>query len=155
VFDLGFRVEYSDTDAMGVVHHASYLRWLERARIEWLRAENLSYQVLESQGLYLPVWNLEINYREPLYFDNEAKISLFFEKMGRCSVTFRYELFYHDRLMTLAKTSHVLCRKHVVDKAKDQKSDKVVAGLQQIVWKPVRLPKEWRVKWEPQKELKI
>ena len=68
------RVRYGETDQMGVVHHASYVLWLEEARIEWLRAHGQCYRSLEASGVFLPVIELQVRYRAPARFDEELTL---------------------------------------------------------------------------------
>ncbi len=68
------RVRYAESDQMGVAHHASYIPWLEEARIEWLRARGSSYRALEAGGVLLPVIDLRIRYKKPLRFDDLATL---------------------------------------------------------------------------------
>ena len=59
------RVNYSETDQMGVVYHARYLVWLDVARTEHLRLAGMSYRELEAAGLRLVVERAAIRYRQP------------------------------------------------------------------------------------------
>lgn len=69
-----FRVRYSETDKMGIVHHSSYVLWMEIGRVEWLRAKGLSYRELDDGGVALPVSKLEVNYKTPADFDDEIDL---------------------------------------------------------------------------------
>ncbi|NCQ61380.1 MAG: YbgC/FadM family acyl-CoA thioesterase, partial [Myxococcales bacterium] len=65
------RAGYGDTDQGGVVHHAVYLRWLEQARVEWLRARGLDFGELERRHrVTLVVANAELSYKRPARFDD-------------------------------------------------------------------------------------
>ena len=141
-FSIAVRVEYSDTDAMGIAHHASYLRWFERARVEWLRDQGLPYRKMESDGYFLPLMSAALEYKKPLQFDDEADLRLFLEDMGPCSVDIRYEVFFGGELATTGRTAHVLCKREVL------------ADEGRVNWKPTRIPKEWRIRWELLKEKK-
>src|SRR5688572_25390482 len=59
------RVNYSETDQMGVVYHARYLVWLDVARTEHLRLAGMSYRELEEAGLRLAVAEAVLRYRQP------------------------------------------------------------------------------------------
>ena len=45
------RVQYYETDQMGIVHHSNYIRWFEEARIDWMRHCGISYREMEKQGI--------------------------------------------------------------------------------------------------------
>lgn len=70
------RVRFAETDKMGVAHHSNYVVWLEAARVEWLRQRGMSYRDWEETGVSLVVNSLNINYRSPVYFDDELNINV-------------------------------------------------------------------------------
>ena len=57
-----YRVIYGDTDQMGVVYYANYLRWFEKGRSEFLRQIDLPYKTIEEQGLHFPVTEVSCRY---------------------------------------------------------------------------------------------
>ena len=68
------RVNYSETDQMGVAYHARYLVWLDVARTEHLRGRGASYRELEAAGLRLVVSEVSVRYRQPARFDDLLRI---------------------------------------------------------------------------------
>ena len=71
VYELTVRVYYEDTDAGGIVYHANWLRFFERARTDWLRALGVEHRKLESlEGVLLVVRDLAIDYRQPARLDD-------------------------------------------------------------------------------------
>lgn len=68
------RVNYSETDQMGVVYHSRYLVWLDIARTEYLRRTGMSYADLERRGLRLAVGELRIRYRQPARYDDRVRV---------------------------------------------------------------------------------
>lgn len=81
------RIYYEDTDAGGVVYHANYLRYFERARTEYLRDRGLSVSELAAQGHILPVVRLEIDYRAPAVYDDLLRIETKVFEVGKTSFT--------------------------------------------------------------------
>jgi acyl-CoA thioester hydrolase len=74
---LRVRVYYEDTDAGGIVYHATYLRWMERVRTEWLRALGARHSALaEHDGVQFVVSDLEIRYRRPARLDDLVDVDL-------------------------------------------------------------------------------
>lgn len=69
------RVRYGETDQMAVAHHASYVAWLEEARIAWMRANGLSYRDIEASGTMMPVVEVHIQYRRPARFDDVLELT--------------------------------------------------------------------------------
>jgi acyl-CoA thioester hydrolase len=83
------RVYYQDTDAAGVVFHATYLNFLERARIEWLRVRGFDLrEIVDRYGIFFIVRTLEIAYVRPAQLDDLVHASAQVLKMGRVQVTF-------------------------------------------------------------------
>src|SRR5262249_57312306 len=74
VSEIQVRVNYSETDQMGVVYHARYLVWLDMARTEHLREAGFSYKELEDQGIRLVVTDLKIRYAGPARYDDLVRI---------------------------------------------------------------------------------
>jgi acyl-CoA thioester hydrolase len=67
-------VRYHETDGQGRVHHAQYLNYFERGRVEMLRAMGFSYKAFEASGLMLVVRKMEIEYLFPAEFDDELEL---------------------------------------------------------------------------------
>ena len=87
------RVYYQDTDAGGVVFHATYLDFLERARMEWMRSRGFDARELASRfRLVFIVRRLEIAYMKPALLDDLVSVSATMENMGRAQLTFAQEV---------------------------------------------------------------
>jgi acyl-CoA thioester hydrolase len=87
------RVYWEDTDASGVAYHASYLRWFERGRTEWLRALGGGQQQwLEAEDLAFTVSELAIRYRRPARLDDLLEVHTRVAGRGRASLRFRQTL---------------------------------------------------------------
>jgi acyl-CoA thioester hydrolase len=87
------RVYYQDTDAGGVVFHATYLDFLERARMEWMRARGFDARELASRfRLVFIVRQLEIAFMKPALLDDLVAVSAAVEKIGRAQLTFAQEV---------------------------------------------------------------
>jgi acyl-CoA thioester hydrolase len=86
------RVYYEDTDAGGVVFYANYLKFFERARTEWLRAAGIEQNVLaDTERILFVVRSTGVDYHAPAKLDDELKLSVVVERMGRASVHFVQE----------------------------------------------------------------
>lgn len=70
------RVRFAETDAMGVVHHAAYLPYLEEARVEYLRSVGHPFDRLRADGYELPVAGVAARYLHPLHFDDVVDVHL-------------------------------------------------------------------------------
>ena len=83
------RVYYEDTDAGGVVYYANYLKFMERARTEWLRTRGLEQDVLlKEQDLVFAVRSLSIDYIRPARLDDLLQVRVTVSKLRRASIVF-------------------------------------------------------------------
>lgn len=89
---LPVRVRYGETDQMGVVHHASFLLYLEEARTRFMEERGQSYAALEKAGIGLPVRSLAISYRSAARFGEELNVVVRVDRLTKASVTFGYEI---------------------------------------------------------------
>ena len=94
VFSFPIRVYWEDTDAGGVVYHASYLRFLERARTEWLRAQGIEQQaVKDSDDLVMVVREMRIDFLKPARLDDLLAATSVLAERRRASFLVSQELF--------------------------------------------------------------
>lgn len=83
------RVYYEDTDAGGVVYYANYLKFMERARTEWLRTRGLEQDVLiKEQDLVFAVRSLSIDYIRPARLDDLLRVRVTVSELRRASIVF-------------------------------------------------------------------
>lgn len=101
------RVYWEDTDASGVVYHANYLRWFERARTEWLRAKGHDQESMRTQlGIAFTVASLEIRYLRPARLDDALEVQVEVPQARRASLGFVQRL-------RRAGTGELLCEASV------------------------------------------
>lgn len=101
------RVNYSETDQMGVVYHARYLVWLDIARTEHLRRSGMNYRELEQSGLRLAISEVVIRYRQPARYDDSIRIRCWVRAVASRKVDFGYAIEHAEdgRLLATASTS--------------------------------------------------
>jgi len=106
ISETSVRVNYSETDQMGVVYHARYLVWLDVARCEHLRLSGMSYRELEQAGLRLAVSELAIRYRQPARYDDLIRIRCWIREVASRRVDFGYAIEHAEdrRLLATAST---------------------------------------------------
>jgi acyl-CoA thioester hydrolase len=79
-FSHRLRTRFAETDAMGIIHHAAYLVYLEEARVEYLRAVGHPYDSVRAgdaaEARDFPVLEVSVRYRQPLRFDDRVDVSL-------------------------------------------------------------------------------
>ncbi len=104
VFSFPIRVYWEDTDAGGVVYHASYLRFFERARTEWLRAQGIEQQaVKESDDLVMVVREMHIDFLKPARLDDLLAATAVLAERRRASFLVSQELFRGEECLVRAK----------------------------------------------------
>ena len=103
-FSFPIRVYWEDTDAGGVVYHASYLCFLERGRTEWVRALGISqHAVRASDGLVLAVRGMQIDFLRPARLDDELRVTVVLEERRSASFSVAQELFRGDECLVRAR----------------------------------------------------
>lgn len=102
------RVYYEDTDASGVVYHANYLRYFERARTEWLRSLGLGHEVLMQQyGVAFTVSHMDIAFLRPARLDDELEATVLIAERKRASLRFAQTLRRRDDPSRVLATANV------------------------------------------------
>jgi acyl-CoA thioester hydrolase len=92
MFQARARVIYGDTDQMGVVYYANYLRFFELARSEFLIAHGRSYRDMEAEGFSLPVVEATCRYLLPARYEDVLLVGVEVPAVSRVTLTFRYEV---------------------------------------------------------------
>jgi acyl-CoA thioester hydrolase len=98
-----YRVIYGDTDQMGVVYYANYLRWFERGRCELLRQLGVPYGTIEARGIHFPVVEAHCRYAKPARYDDLILIESCLESVSRATLVFRYRILREDDSQPLAE----------------------------------------------------
>mgnify|MGYP003923256217 CR=1 FL=1 len=108
IFHWPVRVYYEDTDASGVVYHARYLHWFERARSEWLRSKGRSHQQMAQQfGAAFTVASLEVRYLKPARLDDALLTTVAVARQGHASLVFEQQLLRAEAPEMLLSTALV------------------------------------------------
>jgi len=97
-----YRVIYGDTDQMGVVYYANYLRWFERGRCELLRQLGVPYGTIEARGIHFPVVEAHCRYAKPARYDDVILIESCLESVSRAALIFRYRILREGESQPLA-----------------------------------------------------
>ena len=90
VVEVGFRVRYHETDAMGIVHHSSYINWFEEGRSAFTRAIGYPYSAMEADGVSLAVAELTARYHQPAHYDEQIVVSTCLQALRSRGMTFAY-----------------------------------------------------------------
>ena len=120
-FRFPVRVYYEDTDAAGVVYYANYLKFMERARTEWLAAMEFPLAVFEREhGVVFAVHRCEIDFRLPARLNDDLVVTVEGVQPGASRLVARQEVRREDAVLTSARVT--------------------LACLDAARWRPVRMP---------------
>lgn len=96
IFSIKQRVFYEDTDALGIVYYANYLRFMERARSEWLWSLGFCFDELGKQNIGFAVHHVNVDYRYPARLKDQILCTCSVATMGNTSVTFDQRVLNAD-----------------------------------------------------------
>ena len=100
------KINYYETDKMGVTHHSNYVRFMEEARIYFLDSIGCSYAKMEETGVISPVVGIEVNYKKTTTFADVLEIVVGVEKISPCKLSLTYDFKLGDTTVCTAKSSH-------------------------------------------------
>lgn len=83
-------INYYETDKMGIVHHSNYIRFLEESRCAWLRSIGLPYDMLEENGITIPVLGVECDYKHHVTYGDTIAIELSIEEYNGVRMNVKY-----------------------------------------------------------------
>ncbi len=89
-------VQYYETDRMGIAHHSNYVRWMEEARIDFLRQIGYPYETLEAEGMISPVTAVECRYRKSTTFGDTVEIRVAVSECRGVILKLRYAMTNQD-----------------------------------------------------------
>jgi len=97
------RVYYEDTDAGGVVFYANYLKFMERARTEWLRDLGFEQdQLMQDHGIVFAVTHVHMDFLKPAKFNDLLNVSVQLLQLGRASIVVHQEIYRENELLNRA-----------------------------------------------------
>ena len=101
------RVQYYETDMMGVAHHANYIHWMEEARIDLMDEMGFPYRRMEAEGVLSPVKRLQVNYLKPCTFGDEVDIAVGIKDFNGIVITITYEMRVNGEPVFTGTSEHV------------------------------------------------
>jgi len=100
------KVQYYETDQMGIVHHSNYIRWMEEARVDYLSQIGWPYDKLEENGIISPVTAVDCKYKNSTYFADTIRISVYTEEYNGVKLKLRYVMQKDDLIVCEAYSEH-------------------------------------------------
>jgi len=121
-FSLPIRIYIEDTDVGGIVYYVNYLKFMERARTEFMRQQGFAKAAMGGDGLIMVVHSANIQYRSPARLDDEVQVTAKVKRCARSYIVFSQQVFRDGKLLCEAEVK--------------------VACVQQDSMKPTALPKQ-------------
>jgi len=102
------KVQYYETDKMGVTHHANYIRWMEEARVDFMEQMGFPYAVMEEKGVFSPVTSVSCDYKHPTTFGDAVSIAVTVEAFNGVVMTIGYDMKnQREETVCAASSQHV------------------------------------------------
>jgi acyl-CoA thioester hydrolase len=103
------KVQYYETDMMGIAHHANYIRWMEEARIDFLDQLGFPYARMEADGIISPVRAVSCQYKKPCTFGDTLSIAVTVDSFNGVVLTLSYDMTRESdgALICQARSEHV------------------------------------------------
>jgi acyl-CoA thioester hydrolase len=108
VTTIAHRVAFYETDAMKIVHHSNYVRYLELARIVWLDEHHRPYRDYVAEDLHFATTRVEIDYLRSAVYDDVLRVSTWLEWVRGASLRMAYETRCGDALVSIAASEHAV-----------------------------------------------
>lgn len=100
------RVQYYETDRMGVTHHSNYVRFMEEARIDFLAGIGFGYDKMEETGVVSPVTSISCDFKKPTTYPDEIEIEVSIKAASAASVTLGYDMKCRGETVFTAESKH-------------------------------------------------
>ena len=100
------KVNYYETDKMGITHHSNYVRYMEETRIDFMERAGYGYERMEAEGVGSPVMAVELDYKSPTTYPDVIRIELSVAEMSALKVRFAYLMYVGERLVCRATSLH-------------------------------------------------
>ena len=100
------KVNYYETDKMGITHHSNYIRFMEEARVDFLDQLGWSFIKLEEEGITSPVISVEGVFKKSTTFPQIIEVEVGIEKLSAAKLTFSYEFTCEGEVVFVGKSTH-------------------------------------------------
>ena len=105
VIEYKHKVQYYETDKMGITHHSNYIRWMEEARVNYLHEIGCDYEKLEERGIISPVTRVDVKYKKTTTFPEEVTIRVSAEPFNGLRLVVNYEMINDSGKQVCTATS--------------------------------------------------
>ena len=114
-FTFERKINYYETDRMGVVHHSNYIRFMEEARCAWLEKIGMPFALLEENGITIPVLGVNVTYKHHVTFEETIIIKVFIKEYNSVRMTVGYEITNKEngQVVLTGETKHCFTNKEL------------------------------------------
>ena len=114
MFEYLRKVNYYETDKMGITHHSNYIRWMEEARMAFMQSLGYGYALCEQQGYICPVLSVACQYKTTTTFDDTVKISVTVKEYNGVRTKFGYTMtnVFDGKTVFVGETEHCFLDKN-------------------------------------------
>ena len=102
--ELELDIRYYETDQMGIVHHSNYIRFFECGRSDMMQKAGLPIEVIEKEGVMLPVISVECRYRHPAYMGDRIRIVSMIDKVPMAKLVVKSEIYNQNGYLLVTGT---------------------------------------------------
>lgn len=109
------KINYYETDRMGVVHHSNYIRFLEEARCNWLESIGLPFATLEENGITIPVLAVNCDYKHHVTFNDVIIVEMVVKEYTGVRMTVQYKIINKNTsdIVLVGETKHCFTNKNL------------------------------------------
>ena len=104
--DYVHKVNYYETDKMGLTHHSNYIRFMEEARVDWLDQLGFGFDKIEAENVFSPVISVTCEYKRPTTFKDVIDIEVNIGKITEMKFDFVYTMRVGGKVVCTAQSSH-------------------------------------------------
>ena len=114
-FTFERKINYYETDRMGIVHHSNYIRYMEEARCAWLENMGIPFTLLEENGITIPVLGVNVTYKHHVTFGETIIIKIFIKDYNSVRMTVGYEITNKEngQVVLNGETKHCFTNKEL------------------------------------------
>ena len=114
-FTFERKINYYETDRMGIVHHSNYIRYMEEARCAWLENMGIPFTLLEENGITIPVLGVNVTYKHHVTFGETIIIKIFIKEYNSVRMTVGYEITNKEngQVVLNGETKHCFTNKEL------------------------------------------
>ena len=105
------KVEYYETDRMGITHHSNYIRFMEEARTEWMEYTGMSYDAFEKLGLTSPILTVNCNYKKMTTYSDIIDIAVYIKDCAHLKIRIDYVMTCRGEVVCTGESSHCILDK--------------------------------------------